>query len=267
MQNDLLIIKSVIDKNMYDKIVQSVSKKKITNHIIMAVDTTGGDPMFAFRSMKYLRSEYKHISFIVFDMSMSAGTLMALGSDVIFLSNGACLGPLDLQVSHPNPSDDTMISALDVRDTVKQTVLEAAQTMKKILIYYLQDGMPKSQAYDTSRELVTKLYGPIMDKIDPYHLHESYRNAELGSEYGSRLLLSGMFDDEKKAATVSAHLANDYINHGYAIMEEEAKSLGLNVKNILEFKEKETVKNLYDATMLGSVKFINAKTKKEKTNV
>ncbi len=262
MEYDLLIIRSVIDKNMYDDIVQNVSNGKTANHIIMAVETAGGDPMFAFRSMKYLRSEYQKISFVVFDMSMSAGTLMALGSDVIYLSNGACLGPLDLQVSHPNPSDDTIISALDVRDTVKQTVLEAAQTMKKILIYYLQDGMPKSQAYDTSRELVTRLYGPIMDKIDPYHLHESYRNAELGSEYGSRLLLSGMINDAKKAAEISSHLANDYTNHGYAIMEEEAKGLGLIIKNISSFKEKDTVKAEYDTITSNSIKFICAKNKK-----
>lgn len=117
MKEDLLIIRADVDSVMYASITERVRAAQKAENLVIAMETPGGDPMYAYRAMNFLRKEYKYIDFVVFDMAMSAGTLMALGADRICFANGACLGPLDLQISHPNPADDTRISTLDVRDT------------------------------------------------------------------------------------------------------------------------------------------------------
>lgn len=262
MKNDLLIVKSGVDSKMFNEI-----RKQTPPHpsetLVMVVGTPGGSPMHAYRTMVFLRSIYKKIVFIVFDEAMSAGTLMALGSDSIYLEDGACLGPLDLQISHP--TDDSIISTLDVRDTALSTVSEASVVMLKLCNKNLEAGLPKSIAIDAAIKIATDLYRPIMDKIDPFHLHESYRNAELSTSYGINLLLKGMIKNQLEAAKISSYLANNYSYHGYAIIKEEAKNLGLKIVESLELSDTidlDKAKSFYDGVPPENIIFMPNNDKK-----
>ncbi len=262
MKNDLLIVKACVDPKMFNAVRKQTSSHS-SETLIMAVGTPGGSPMHAYRTMVFLRSIYKKIIFVVFDEAMSAGTLMALGSDSIYLENGACLGPLDLQI--PHPTDDSTISTLDVRDTASSTVFEASVVMLKLCNKNLEAGLPKSIAIDASIKMASDLYRPIMDKIDPFHLHESYRNAELSTSYGTNLLLKGMIKDQLEAAKISAHLANNYSYHGYAIIKEEAKSLGLKIMEQSELSsiiDLDKAKSIYGGVPLENILFVPANDRK-----
>ena len=262
MKNDLLIVKADVDPKML-KEIRKQTETHSSDVLVMAVETPGGSPMHAYRAMIFLRSIYNKIFFIVFDEAMSAGTLIALGSDAIYLEDGACLGPLDLQI--PHPTDDSVISTLDVRDTALSTVSEASVVMLKICNKNLEAGLPKTIAIDAAIKMATNLYKPIMDKIDPFHLHESYRNAELSTSYGANLLLKGMIDDQHEATKISAHLANNYSYHGYAIIKQEAKNLGLKIVENSELSDVidlDKVKGTYDAIPSGNTVFISANDRK-----
>ncbi len=256
MKNDLLIVKAGVDPKMFSEIRrQTISHSSET--LVMVVGTLGGSPMHAYRTMVFLRSIYKKIFFVVFDEAMSAGTLMALGSDSIYLENGACLGPLDLQISHP--TDDSIISTLDVRDTASATVQQASVVMLQLYNKNRKEGLSKSIAMNAAIRMASDLFKPIMDKIDPFHLHESYRNAELSASYGAALLLGGMIKDRFEAAQISTHLANDYFDHGYAIIKEEAKGLGLKIMEQQELSniiDLDKIKSLYDQVPLDNVIFV-----------
>ena len=256
MKNDLLIVKAGVDSKMFSEIRrQTISHSSET--LVMVVGTLGGSPMHAYRTMVFLRSIYKKIFFVVFDEAMSAGTLMALGSDSIYLENGACLGPLDLQISHP--TDDSIISTLDVRDTASATVQQASVVMLQLYNKNRKEGLSKSIAMNAAIRMASDLFKPIMDKIDPFHLHESYRNAELSASYGATLLLGGMIKNRFEAAQISTHLANDYFDHGYAIIKEEAKGLGLKIMEQQELSniiDLDKIKSLYDQVPLEYVIFV-----------
>lgn len=262
MKNDLLIVKADVDPKML-KEIRKQTETHSSDVLAMVVETPGGSPMHAYRAMIFLRSIYNKIYFIVFDEAMSAGTLMALGSDAIYLEDGACLGPLDLQI--PHPTDDSVISTLDVRDTALSTVSEASVVMLKICNKNLEAGLPKTIAIDAAIKMATNLYKPIMDKIDPFHLHESYRNAELSTNYGANLLLKGMINDQHEATKISAHLANNYSYHGYAIIKQEAKNLGLKIvenPELSDVVDLDKVKGIYDAIPSGNTVFISANDRK-----
>ena len=262
MKNDLLIVKSGVDSKMFSEIRKQTAAHS-SETLIMVVGTPGGSPMHAYRTMIFLRSIYKKIFFIVFDEAMSAGTLMALGSDSIYLEDGACLGPLDLQISHP--TDDSTISTLDVRDTALSTVSEASVVMLKLCNKNLETGLPKSIAIDAAIRMATDLYKPIMDKIDPFHLHESYRNAELSTSYGTNLLLKGMVKNQLEAAKISTHLANNYSYHGYAIIKEEAKNLGLKIMERSELSDiidLDKAKGIYDGIPPENTVFMSTNDRK-----
>ena len=262
MKNDLLIVKAGVSPEMFNEIRrQTVSH--LSETLVMVVGTLGGSPMHAYRTMIFLRSIYKKIVFVVFDEAMSAGTLMALGSDSIYLEDGACLGPLDLQISHP--TDDSIISTLDVRDTASATVQQASVVMLQLYNKNREDGLQKSIAIDAAIRMASDLYRPIMDKIDPFHLHESYRNAELSASYGANLLLKGMIKNRFEAVQISTHLANNYFDHGYAIIKEEAKNLGLKIMESSELSsiiDLSKTKSIYDGVLPENIIFIPTNDKK-----
>lgn len=97
-------------------------------------------------------------------------------------------------------------------------------------------------------DIASTLYSPIMQKIDPYHMHESIRNAELSTKYGTRLLQMKMMGDKKKAFIISNTLANNYSYHGYAITSDEAREIGLNVFDLSRLAEWEEIQKVYNTT-------------------
>lgn len=112
----------------------------------------------------------------------------------------------------------------------------------------LRDGLPKRMAERMATDIASTLYSPIMQKIDPYHMHESIRNAELSTKYGTRLLQMKMMGDKKKAFIISNTLANNYSYHGYAITSDEAREIGLNVFDLSRLAEWEEIQKVYNTT-------------------
>ncbi len=247
---DIIAACAGVDLEMHESIRAQVERLKLLNSnstLFFVLRTGGGDPMYAYRTMKLLNARYDDIYCLVPDMAMSAGTLMALGTNSIGMFADSCLGPLDLQISHPDSSDDSMISTLDVRDTASSTSFEASRVATKILVAGLQDGLPRRMAERMATSIASTLYSPIMSKIDPYHMHESVRNAELSTKYGKRLLLMKMLRGKKQeAAAISSELANNYSYHGYAITSDEASEIGLSVFDLSKLTAWGAIQEIYN---------------------
>lgn len=249
MTFEVLIVKTRINDGMYYTIRNLLDKHPISDGLFLVLDTPGGDQMYAYRTMKYLDNLYKNkpVYVIVPDMAMSAGTLMALGADKIYMFPDSCLGPLDPQ--KPHPEDDTMISTLDIRDAISIIAAQTAAATRIILQDNLEVGMPKTLAINLATDSAVKLFQPITSKIDPYHLNESVRVSELNSMYGARLLMMRMTkEDPSKAISISSDLTNNYMFHGYAITLDEALSKGLAVENLSNLSEWTQIEKNYQKT-------------------
>lgn len=253
---DVIVMRANVNRNMHEIIrnqVEHLKQLHSNKTVFLVLRTGGGDPMYAYRTMKLLNARYNNVYCLVPDISMSAGTLMALGAVSIGMLSDSCLGPLDLQISHPDPNDDSRMSTLDVRDTASSTSFEAARVATNILVAGLRDGLPKRIAERMATNITSTLYSSIMAKIDPYHMHESIRNAELSTRYGTRLLQTKMLKNRKDAATISSTLANSYSYHGYAIISDEAKEIGLSVFDLSQLPTWKGIQEVYDATHDGDI--------------
>lgn len=254
MRYEVLVVKSKVNENMYHAIRNYINKDTISDGIFLVLNTPGGDQMYAYRTMKYLDNLYKNkpVYVVVPDMAMSAGTLMALGADKIFMFPDSCMGPLDSQ--KPHPEDDSMISTLDIRDAVQTIAAQTAVATKIILRSNLDAGIPKTLAVNLATESAIKLFQPITSRIDPYHLNESVRVSELNSMYGARLLMMRMAKgDLPKAIGISGDLTNNYMFHGYAITLDEAFSKGLAVEDLSRLPEWTQIEKIYQRTQTPDV--------------
>lgn len=244
---DLLVIKGGIYDNILDQVKELVLTKPHNDILYVAIETLGGAPEIGYRIMRLLDAKYKKIYMIIPNMAMSTGTLMALGSDKIYMFHSSSLGPLDLQIEHPG--DGSWISTLDVRDTMN-TIISTSMIISQRFYdqNYNKFGLSKAGAAKLANEEGFKIVQPIVDKIDPYHLHKSFRSAEVGAKYGAALLSTRMMKSNVRLAElVSSHLANNYETHNYAITLEEARMLlKLNVDDLSDLAEWEQVQSIYD---------------------
>jgi ATP-dependent protease ClpP protease subunit len=248
---DVLIVKDRIDDDAFGAITGKVEHRK-SDILYLVLDTYGGAPDYGFRIMRLLDAKYKKIFILVPDKAMSTGTLMALGGDRIYMYHSSSLGPLDLQIEHP--TDGSWISTLDVRDTMNTIISHTEIAARRIYNQtYNRFGLSKEAAAKIANEDAVKLLQPIVDKIDPYHLHKSFRGAEVGTKYGSILLSSRMFKDNPSLASfVSAKLANDYESHNYAITLSEAQKIFLNASDLGQLEEwNEKIRTIYEGARSG----------------
>lgn len=68
------------------------------NRLAVVLYTGGGMVEIAERIVTVIRQHYADVAFIVPDVAMSAGTVLAMSGDAIMMDYASCLGPIDPQV-------------------------------------------------------------------------------------------------------------------------------------------------------------------------
>ena len=97
-------------------------KDKQGNRLVIVLNTPGGSAETVEKMVEITRFHYKEVYFIVPDYAMSAGTILCMSSDKIFMDYSSSLGPIDPQVF--NGKD--YVPALGYLDQVEK-LLEKAQ--------------------------------------------------------------------------------------------------------------------------------------------
>lgn len=96
---DLLTIISPISYGLdlqLNNALKNLTNKK--EKIVIIHDTEGGIVEVVERMVNAIRHYYKHVTFIIPDRAMSAGTIFALSGNRILMDYFSCLGPIDPQI-------------------------------------------------------------------------------------------------------------------------------------------------------------------------
>lgn len=214
--------------------------------IYLVIHTSGGDPFSAVRIMRVIQNKFTNIISIIPSHAMSAGTLMALGSNEIYMQPKSMLGPLDLPIEHPN--DGSRISALDLTKTIT-TIAELSDAIAEERFKFLRETceLGKRDAARIALETATSFVKPIIEQVDPYHLHKSDRELKIGWWYAYDLLRSRMIKDDDLAWDIATNLVNKFPAHDYGIFADDAeKELNLTIKKLERLSEWEVIKPVFD---------------------
>lgn len=84
--------------------------KRHKKKLVFILETTGGYAEVARRISDALRNKYRSVEFLVPSYAMSAGTILAMSGDAIWMDYYSVLGPIDPQV--PSPDGTRFIPAL-----------------------------------------------------------------------------------------------------------------------------------------------------------
>jgi membrane-bound ClpP family serine protease len=173
--------------------------------------TGGGDIDQAERLVKLIRTRTcgeGQFRVIVPNSAKSAGTLIAVASDVIMMGEQSELGPIDPQIA--------MHNAAGVR------IYRPAQSILDGLDHIASQGNPD----------LPQAYFPLLQQLDPalidFCRKALKRSEKFAYEFLSSYMLKGN-DDKAKEIASTLNDAKAYLSHGAVIDAESAINLGLNV--------------------------------------
>ena len=88
-----------ISMNMDDLYtIKDVLRKDTSDKLSLYIETPGGSGEAAEEIAKFLRAKYKYVEFIIVGECKSAGTILTMCGDEIFLNDTGSLGPIDAQI-------------------------------------------------------------------------------------------------------------------------------------------------------------------------
>lgn len=181
----------------------------------LLLQTPGGDIDAAEKLIKMVRNRVRtaRLRVIIPDYAKSAGTLIALGADVVMMSDSSELGPIDPQVTLEDASGNQMTTPI-------HSYLEAFRELSEALRRKPDDPVALQ----------------MLKKIDPIkfkHFEMVMRRARTIAE---ELLKQGMLRSKTAASGPSVtKIANDLLDpnrwpsHGQMICAEDAIEIGLTV--------------------------------------
>jgi len=132
---ELLIYVSSLEKRIQENILSHedyyvihdlLNKKNDQKKLDVYLETPGGIGKAAEDIVKFMHDKFENVAFVISGQAKSAGTIMALSGDEIFMTETGSLGPIDAQLQVGR----SRISSADYIEWVEEKQKEAQNTGK-----------------------------------------------------------------------------------------------------------------------------------------
>lgn len=214
------------------------------------IDSPGGDAHAAYKMWLDLRARASKLRIVIPDVAKSAATLLTLGMDEIYMAPGADLGPLDVQITHPDREEVT-VSALDVvgsLDYFSKFAIELTMTGGAAILRHT--GLSRSEMLHEMLHFTAEFMQPCVSKIDPSLTRQAYYQLEVAERYAVEMLNNRNVPEdyvlrEHQSRQLARTLVEAYPVHGFVISANEAVDFHLPVKPLASYTRHEQVRKLY----------------------
>ncbi len=144
------------------------------DNLAFFIHTPGGVAEVVEKMVDIIRHYYKEIWFVVPDMAMSAGTILCMSGDKIFMDYSSSLGPIDPQVQN---NEGQLVPALGYLDQVERLIEKSGNgTLTDAEFGILQNlDLATLHRYEQARELSISLLKAwlVKFKFKDWHVHAS----------------------------------------------------------------------------------------------
>ena len=233
--------------NSYEQIILHVvenlkedKQKRDTLYVILT--TTGGSANTVERLVSIFRHHYKVVNFIVPDYAFSAGTILCMSGDNIFMDYYSVLGPIDPQV--PN-KEGKYVPALGYLDKINELIKKAEnRTLTDAEFVILKDfDLAELRSYEQAKELTIDLLKRwlVKYKFKNWAKHETNKE-KLGVKVTQK-------EKVERAAQIADKLSDNNIwkSHGRPInIEMLEKELKLKINDFSKLSERKLIRDYYE---------------------
>ena len=180
--------------------------------LTLILHTPGGVTNAAESVVAYLRSKFASVEVIVPTLAMSAGTMIALGSDRVIMGRQSQLGPIDPQLGIGPGRTISARAVVEQFERATKEVLEQVQA--------------------------AHVWAPILATLGPSLLQEAQNSLEYSESMVARWVSKWMLADDADPETAGravAHHFNDastHKSHGRRIDRDEARRQQVKVEDL-----------------------------------
>jgi hypothetical protein len=198
--------------------------------IDLVLDTLGGSLDSAFKTVLFLSRFTSNLRVFVPRRAKSAGTLVAIGAQKLYMTPFSELGPLDTQIRDPRNPTETL-SALDCYKSVDYVRDFGLSTLKRALMFLAREmntGVPLSELLDAASEFANASTGPMLAHINALDFGGWGRTLNIGEMY-TKSLLARVGYENTRSRSIATKLVYGYTHHPFPIDIDEARDIGLAV--------------------------------------
>lgn len=230
--SDVLAINGpIVDEllNIVLNLVEDIQNKK--NRLSIILTTNGGSAEVTERLVHIFRHHYEIVDFYVPDYAYSAGTILCMSGDEIFMDYYSVLGPIDPQV--PN-KEGKFVPALGYLDKINDLIkLAKSGNISQAEFLILKDfDLAELKAYEQARDLT-------VDLLKEWLVEYKFKNWNC-TESSKKNVTKAM--KEERAEEIAKELGNNnhWHSHGRPINIEKLLNMGLKIQ---DFGKKEDLHN------------------------
>ena len=136
--------------------LQEEKKERRHNKLYFILTTPGGSVLPVERMVTVMRHYYDYVCFIVPDYAYSAGTILCMSGDDIYMNYYSALGPIDPQVQN---KEGNLVAALGYLDKVEEMIEKSRNnTLTPAEFLILKDiDLGEIRSYEQARNLTIDL--------------------------------------------------------------------------------------------------------------
>lgn len=210
--SDRLNAQGMIAKDFIPIFYTHLRRFDSTKRVDVLLFTTGGDTLAAFGIGRLLREFTKDVGALIPEKCHSAGTLLALGANEIFMTPAATLTPIDPSVvTQLNPKVEAAPGSPSTPFPVSVENIGGYEDLVKE--EWKLDGDGRAQAFRT-----------LAHRVHPLVLGQAYRTREQIGRLATALLKHHRHDDRAIKDIVEL-LTRRMGSHDYLISRQEAKEI------------------------------------------
>lgn len=203
------------DGEILENILRSINLSDKKHNLDLLLHTPGGSPEAAANIIRVCRSYSERFRVIIPNAAMSAGTLIAMGSDEIIMSDTSKLGPIDPQMIYVQSKDMAIMRPAKSFIDAYIDLINNART----LIAQKQPAAP---------------FLHLLDRQDPSWIIECVRARNATENLAKEVLKANMLTNksEKEIEKVVQNFfeVGDKNTHGRSIDPNEAEGFGLIIR-------------------------------------
>lgn len=177
--------------------VESIDDRK--NRLVVCIETYGGFAESAERIANTFRHHYRYVDFIVTTFAMSAGTILVMSGDDVYMDYSATLGPIDPQL--PRGDGQMPVPALGYLRQFEQLIDKSRNdTLTPAEMAYLLQNFDPGELYrfEQARDLSIALLKEWLVKY-------KFRKWKVTESKGTRVTIA----DKRERAEEIARKLND----------------------------------------------------------
>lgn len=237
MNGDCILINSDMRPPLDDEfrvVLEKIKEQKdqsMQNHLVVLLQTTGGFMETVERLVAVMRTHYERVSFVIPNYAYSAGTVLALSGDNIYMDYYSVLGPIDPQVAS---NDGQLLPGLGILTKFDEICrkINQAKTMEECraeLAYLVQQFDPEQLfVIEQAKQHGISL---IMEWLPKYKFKDWHKTETKGDPVTDSMR-------KKRAKKIAETLgdAKKWHSHGRGISMRELSGNSLKLK-IINFGE------------------------------